>query len=213
MARKNKTQTPCTCSKYVINEWNETKQDWDEIASTGCPGTLTTREFAPGHDAKLKGFLIRAGLAYQEVSDDQGITASAEQMAKRFGFAHLVLQGIENGKFERAEKADNKKKRAYKAERRNDKANEKAVDYRYVGGVHDGNQARKSRELAALVAAEEAKHAAEQAIERPEPEWDDEPQIVTAKVGRWTYEGTVEDGTFHYMAKGEPKTATKFTLV
>lgn len=205
MTRKPKTQTPCQCANFSVNTWNETTQEWDTTATTGCPGTLTTRDFAPGHDAKLKGFLIRAGLAHQEVSDNQGVTASPEKMAARFGFAHMVIAGIENGKFARAEKMDKKRKRQAAADRRNDLENEK---------VHDGNQARKTRELAALVQAEEEKFAAEQADSRPEPEWDDEPQIVKAKVGRWTYEGTVEGDTFTYTDAGQNvKTTTKFALV
>lgn len=214
MSRKT-VKTPCTCSQYSILAWNATNEDWDTKATTGCPGTLTGREFAPGHDAKLKGFLIRAGLASEEVSDSQGITASAEQMAKRFGFGHLVIAGIELGKEERAEKSMKRQLRARKADQRNDKANE-AIDYRYVGGEHDGNEARRAREaksLAERVAAEEAKFAAEQVVSQPEPEWDDEPQIVKAKVGRWEYEGTVSDGEFTYEAKGEVRTTTKFTLV
>lgn len=205
MSRKT-VKTPCTCSQYSILAWNATNEDWDTKATTGCPGTLTGREFAPGHDAKLKGFLIRAGLASEEVSDSQGITASAEQMAKRFGFGHLVIAGIELGKEERAEKSMKRQLRARKADQRNDKANEQ----------HDGNEARRAREaksLAERVAAEEAKFAAEQAVSQPEPEWDDEPQIVKAKVGRWEYEGTVSDGEFTYEAKGEVRTTTKFTLV
>ena len=136
-------------------------------------------------------------------------------MAKRFGFGHLVIAGIELGKEERAEKSMKRQLRARKADQRNDKANE-AIDYRYVGGEHDGNEARRAREaksLAERVAAEEAKFAAEQVVSQPEPEWDDEPQIVKAKVGRWEYEGTVSDGEFTYEAKGEVRTTTKFTLV
>lgn len=40
------------------------------------------------------------------------------------------------------------------------------------------------------------------------------PKTVTAKVGRWTYEGTVQNGEFVYAdAKGSKKTAAKFQLV
>ena len=209
-----KAQTPCNCAAYSILAWNETNQDWDTSATTGCPGTLTTRDFAPGHDAKLKGFLIRAGVANQEVSDNQGITAPAERMADRFGFGHMVRTGIANGKADRDEKSMKRQLRAWKAEQRNDRENDK-VERKLAAQTHDGNQARKARELAALVAAEEAKHAAEQAaIVVPEPEWDDEPQVVKAKIGRWTYEGTVADGEFTYTnGKGEATSTTKFTLI
>lgn len=224
MARKTSAKTVCECSRYsVLVNIHTNPADgnlvWDEELTTGCPKTLTTRTFAPGHDAKLKGFLIRAGVDGHEVTDDQGISCTAEAMAGRYGFAHLVREGIDNGKLAREDKANKAKARAHKAELRNDRENEKAAKRaaKAETKTHDGNSARQERELAALVAAEETKFAAEQAAqadERPEPEWDDEgPEIVTAKVGRWTYEGTVEGDTFHYVAKGEPKIATKFTLV
>lgn len=39
-------------------------------------------------------------------------------------------------------------------------------------------------------------------------------QLVTAKVGRWTYQGQVTAGTFAYKSKaGETRRATKFQLV
>lgn len=204
MPKSAKTQKPCSCAAYSINVWNEDSQDWDTAATTKCPGTLTARDFAPGHDAKLKGFLIRAGVAGLEVSDNQGITASALQMAARYGFEQMVRRGIAGGLVKQETKKLKKGERSELAE---------AAQVRVDTLVHDGNSARKSRELAALVAAEEAKHAAEQ-TERPEPEWDDEPQIVKAKVGRWTYEGTVSDGEFTYSnGKGEATVTTKFTLV
>lgn len=200
-----KAQKPCSCAAYSINVWNETSQDWDTAATTKCPGTLTTRDFAPGHDAKLKGFLIRAGVAGLEVSDNQGITASALQMAARFGFEHMVRKGIAGGLIKAETKKLKKGERSELAE---------AAQARVDALTHDGNSARKSRELAALVAAEEAKHTAEVAAAKPEPEWDDEPQVVKAKIGRWTYEGTVSDGEFTYTnGKGEATSTTKFTLI
>jgi len=203
-----KTQTPCECANYSIQRWIEAEQDWETAASTNCPGTLTTRTFAPGHDAKLKGFLIRAGLANEEVSDNQGVTAHPFQMAARYGFEQMVRRGVAGGIIKRESK---KLKRGERSELAD------AAQARVDALTHDGNSARKERELAALVAAEEAKHAAElaeQAKALPEPEWDDEPQVVKAKVGRWTYEGTVADGEFTYTnGKGEATSTTKFTLV
>lgn len=39
------------------------------------------------------------------------------------------------------------------------------------------------------------------------------PKLVTARVGRWAYEGTVADGIFTYRDKGgATKTATQFKL-
>jgi hypothetical protein len=239
MARKNTAKTPCECSRYSvlinIRTGNDGNLVWDQELTTGCPKTLTGRDFAPGHDAKLKGFLIRAGIEGHEVCDDQGISCTAEAMAGRYGFAHMVREGVENGKFKRAEAAERRKAREHKAELRNDRENEKAERKlakaaKVVETTHDGNSARQERELAALVAAEEAKFAEQQAAqadERPEPEWDDEPQaviieepmpesveMVEAKVGRWTYLGEVRNGWFVYSdRKGNKKSTQDFELV
>lgn len=83
-----KTLTPCRCSQFfvIIN---------GERQGTGCPGTLTARDFAPGHDAKLKGFLIRWGRQVLDVTCTDGTTTDAVTVAKRFGFAHMVVDGIQ----------------------------------------------------------------------------------------------------------------------
>lgn len=237
MARKNTAKTICECSRYsvLVGLRNDAKGDltWDDELTTGCPKTLTGRTFAPGHDAKLKGFLIRVGTDGHEVTDDQGISCTAEAMAGRYGFAHMVREGIENAQLAREEKANKAKVRAHKADLRNERELEKLAKAEAKVTTHDGNGARQARELAALVEAEEAKHAAELAaqaearqrlLDEADEEWAEahtdedkakyaDPQIVTAKVGRWTYEGTVEDGEFTYTAKGEARTTTKFTLV
>lgn len=229
MAKKTPVQIPCSCSKYSVNEWDEAKQDWNTKATTGCRGVLTARTFAPGHDAKLKGFLIRAGIAGDEVSDDQGITAHAFAMAARYGFEVMVRQGVVGGILKLENKKLKKGERSELAE---------AAQARVDAMKHDGNEARQEREakgLEAQVAAEEAKYAEQRISEaaqawresQADEEWADahtdedkaryadpsEPTIVKAKVGRWTYEGTVEGDTFTYEAKGEVRTSTKFTLV
>lgn len=195
---------PCACSIYSAIDNNERTID------TACRAT-TKRTFAPGHDAKLKGFLIKCGLAHLEVNDGNA-NHTPEAIASRYGFGHMVKSGISEGKLGRAEASDKRRKRQAAAERRNDEALE-----------HDGNAARRAREarsLAEQVEEEEAKFAAEQPA-RPEPEWDDDPTeqpVVKAKVGRWIYEGTVNgDGdTFEFTyvnGKGETVSTTKFTLV
>lgn len=181
--------TPCECSKFsaFVNFRTGIDGDpiWDEELTTGCGGRLTKRTFAPGHDAKLKGFLIRVGASGHEVTDDQGITCTAEAMAGRYGFAHMVRQGVENAKLARQDKADRARARARKSEAR-----------------ADADLVRLERELAE---AEEAAVVVE-------------PEVVKAKVGRWTYDGTVDTSsevwTFTYAdAKGVVKVATKFALV
>lgn len=82
-----KTLTPCRCSQFSVTI--------DGVRQgTNCPGTLTARDFAPGHDAKLKGFLIRWGKQLLDVSCTDGTTTDAVTVAKRFGFAHMVIDGI-----------------------------------------------------------------------------------------------------------------------
>lgn len=55
----------------------------------------TTRTFAPGHDARLKGFLIRAGREGHQVTlIGHGEPMSAQDAAKGFGFAEMVRDGI-----------------------------------------------------------------------------------------------------------------------
>lgn len=137
-----KTSSPCQCSTFRVLETGE---------NTGCPGTSTSRTFAPGHDAKLKGFLIRAGAAGHDVHSN-GLTKSAVAWAEGFGFGRQVWDGIVRSSTKPTKKA---------------KADEPA-----------------------------------------------KPQTVSAKVGRWIYEGTIDGTTFTYIdANSNTRTATKFTLV
>lgn len=78
-------RTACSCSSFAD-------------ATTGerlvCTAT-TKRTFAPGHDARLKGFLIRVGRAGHLVHAPEGGTPKfPAQVAERFGFAHMVRDGI-----------------------------------------------------------------------------------------------------------------------
>lgn len=116
---------------------------------TGCTG-ITTKTFAPGHDARLVGMLQTAqrlgGEASIPASGDLSVTFEPAQLAAEIGMSdHLV-----------------------------DK-------------VRFGGSVKKTGAKA-------------------------EP--VQAKVGRWTYEGTVQGGEFTYVtAKGETKTTSKYTVV
>lgn len=81
-----KALAPCACSTYfaVVNGSRQ---------GTGCTGTPTARTFAPGHDAKLKGFLIRQ--AGRDVTcSTTGITQSAIATASLYGFGDMVRAGI-----------------------------------------------------------------------------------------------------------------------
>lgn len=118
--------TACECSKYEavigeqLTEENLASGNY-ETFSTGCVAT-TKREFAPGHDAKLKSFLITHGAQGHDIKF--GITlGTAEQFAKQYTFGYMILEGIAkatekaNAKAER-EAARKAKKTAPKAERK-----------------------------------------------------------------------------------------------
>lgn len=218
--------TPCACSAYdALNPAELTEKAVEdgsfEVYTTGCTAT-TTREFAPGHDAKLKSFLIKFGALDFEIRHHAaGVasTADAETHAAKYAFGHMVMAGLKKAQAKAAARASRKAAKA----------------------THEGNETRQQRErtsLADVVAAEEAKHAAEVAASRPDPEWDDlvdeasapqledeaamntqareerEAGLVKAKVGRWTYEGVEQDGVFRYVNKdGQRKQATNYKLI
>lgn len=152
------TNVPCACSGFAAVTENGT------VTRTGCTAT-TKRTFAPGHDARLKGFLIRAGVEGLLIrTPEGGADQVADKVADRFGFGGMVRDGIERG--------------AKKAFERTLRATVKS--------------AKKSHET---------------------------PKKVTARIGRWTYEGTVTDSPewgpqFTYTnRKGVQLTTTTFTRV
>jgi hypothetical protein len=133
----NATLAPCACSLFAAVAADGTR------TTTGCTAT-TRRTFAPGHDARLKGFLIRAGKAGHLVATPEGTQEFPAKVAERFGFAHMVREGI----------------------------------------------ARPSRRKA-----------------------DATPRVVTAKVGRWYYEGQVTARGFAYTDKrGNAKVAERYEV-
>lgn len=229
--------TPCECSKYEAfiaeqhTEENLASGNYD-VFSTGCAAT-TKREFAPGHDAKLKSFLILHGSQGHEIRF--GITSdTAEGFAKRYTFGYMILEGIEKAKGKLAAKAERLAAKAAKPA----KAERKLAEAAKV-------VAPTPTQIADVVAAEEAAHAQAEADKVAQREasadWDDAPKAtepvileddaqmntlareardagkVKAKVGRWEHEGFVnEDGSFTYAKRsGGTKTAPagKFTLI
>lgn len=81
----------CTCSLVRIFAADGT------LTTTGCT-QLTRRTFAPGHDARLKGFLIRAGVQGHTVRiGAKGPEMTAQQVADHFGFGYMVADGIKRG--------------------------------------------------------------------------------------------------------------------
>lgn len=228
---QTETGTACECSKFEarvseqLTPENLASGDYDTF-STGCTAT-TKREFAPGHDAKLKSFLIEHGSQGHDIVF--GTThGTAEDFAKRYTFGYMILEGIAKAKDKLAAKAE---REAARAAKKGKTAERKLAESAGVVKVAD------------IVAAEEAAHAeaeAKKVAEREQSaEWDDAPKAapiledeaamnahareaqeagkVEAKVGRWTYKGYVnDDGSFTYAAKlGGTKTvpAGKYQLV
>lgn len=155
--RTAKIAKACTCSLVVAFT-----EDGREL-TTGCNAT-TKRTFAPGHDARLKGFLIRNGAEGNLVRVGEDVNTSAQAVADQFGFGYMVAEGIKKAA-----------ERLFKATLR-----------------ETVKAAKKSHET---------------------------PKQVTAKVGRWTYEGVITDSPEHgpqftyTTAKGVQTTTTKFTRV
>lgn len=104
-AKAPKVETPCQCARFSNAETGE---------ATGCTKT-TTREFAPGHDAKLKSLALRAGAAGQQVTrmdDGIAVTTDAVKAVEGYGFAHMVASGIERAHAKAKEKAERAAARA-----------------------------------------------------------------------------------------------------
>ncbi len=110
-----KTLKPCQCRYFeaVIREYEIDGQPEVDTISTGCAAT-TFNDFAQGHDAKLKSFLIYHGLHNRTIWIAEGgvvVHTDAVGAARRFGFAHMVIAGIARAKDRwdrQAAKADHK---------------------------------------------------------------------------------------------------------
>lgn len=234
-AAKTAGLTDCECSNYdaligeQLTDENLANGDY-EIFTTGCMAT-TKNTFAPGHDAKLKSFLIKHEALGHEIRRNVGgvaVTRTAADHASGFAFAHMVIDGIAKAQAKAEAKATRQAKTAERKAAKGKPAQRKLAESAGIVS-HDGNEARQAREakatnLAQIVADEEAAHAEAVKRNQPTPEWDDAPTapvledegamnahaqdaredagLVTAKVGRWEYSGYVnEDGTFSYLAK------------
>lgn len=88
----------CACAKVAV------RTETGEVRTTGCTAE-TRRTFAPGHDARLKGFLIRAGVEGHDVKVGEDEVRDAQAVADQFGFGYMVAEGIKRGA-ERAFKAE-----------------------------------------------------------------------------------------------------------
>jgi hypothetical protein len=96
------SDTPCACSTFYAleNVRDDTETGdlvWDAEYNTGCQET-TKNTFAPGHDAKLKGWLIKMAFLdvdIRQVSGGMAISAGAMEHAAKFGFSLQVAAGID----------------------------------------------------------------------------------------------------------------------
>lgn len=100
------TSKTCQCGNFF---------DVETGASTGCLAE-TNRDFAPGHDAKLKSFLIRVGAQGHSVRV-LGLpgTLNAEQAANVYGFGYMVAEGIKRAEAREFAKLIRETKRQAKA--------------------------------------------------------------------------------------------------
>jgi len=210
--------TPCACQAYEIEIWKgEVPEDADpgeyvEYEGTGCTQT-TERIFAPGHDAKLKSLLIRAGAAGREVRRDEdgmAVNSSAENVAKKYGFEHQVLAGIRRAQDKVQARAA--KKAAVEKARADLKAGK--VTPEGAAALKSDNRSKKAK-AAAKQAPKAPRSQAEQASEKMKI---NALPKVKIKLGRWTYEAQIDTRTnaAHFTsANGEQKVAPegKYKLV
>lgn len=80
------TELPCLCRAYRTASGR----------TTGCTES-TSGTFAPGHDAKLKSFLIAAGVDSEKVIDAGDHEASAIKHAEMIGYGEQVADGVAKG--------------------------------------------------------------------------------------------------------------------
>jgi hypothetical protein len=89
----------CACGGFKATDASGTV-----VVRTDC-NAQTRRTFAPGHDARLKGFLIRAGREGMLITTPWGgAEQTPEKAAEHFGFAHMVREGIARPKATRKAK-------------------------------------------------------------------------------------------------------------
>jgi DNA-directed RNA polymerase subunit M/transcription elongation factor TFIIS len=109
---------PCECQKFdaldsaQLTEESLANGDYDSWETYCTQDTRNT--FAPGHDAKLKSFLIKHELLGHEIRRHEGGVAVSDDAvghAKRYGFGHMVVAGIVRAQERAAVKAAKKAER------------------------------------------------------------------------------------------------------
>lgn len=208
-ARKAKNRLGrCECSQWEIGEeilldgGNEDAGSDITIITTGCDKT-TKRDFAQGHDAKLKSLFIRAGVEGLDVrwGRETGVlvTTDHEAAADRFGFGHQVRKAV----LARLDKLAKGGKKIAPAPR--------TVQAEVAEGSEEGDAivghgpiGHGEITIPEAPAEQDAWTEDEAPAEAPAEEG-----TVQGKVGRWTYTGRVAaDGAFIYTGgNGEQKVA------
>ncbi|MEU6114904.1 hypothetical protein ABZ840_10295 [Streptomyces sp. NPDC047117] len=111
---------PCECSRYSVlvnlreSDGPGSDLEYDEELTTNCTST-TRSKFAPGHDGRLKGALIRWGAEGYDIRRDDGgmvTVADAETLAGEFIFQNMVTAGIERARAKAAARAERAAARA-----------------------------------------------------------------------------------------------------
>lgn len=180
------TEKDCLCGAYeIVVEEFDTPDGPDYTAEdTGC-SARTTRDFAPGHDAKLKSLMISAGVRGLQVRHNGGGVVrmgSAETMAASFAFSYMVIKGIEAGRA----KAEVRKNRA---------------DAKKAPKAKTTKQASQDR-AAALTEKMAAKVAAPAAPVEEAPAAAPKAAGTRIKLGRWEYDAVIAaNGDAEYINK------------
>jgi len=98
-----KVSKSCSCGKFWAGTTTQPEEGGDLVIenerNTGCDA-MTTRQFAPGHDAKLVSFLVAAELDGLELHDGEGTSADAVTMLRNRGLgllAHKAKRALEIG--------------------------------------------------------------------------------------------------------------------
>jgi hypothetical protein len=107
-----KQPTPCACSLYSVEV-----PDGDSTALEGVDCDAVSKgRFAPGHDAKLKSLLIKAGAnghkVYRANENGEDVLTTWQDAANEHGFGPKVHSGVELAQKRAGEKAEREAKRA-----------------------------------------------------------------------------------------------------
>jgi hypothetical protein len=207
---------PCECGYFEIGLAN--LSGWERVP---CNGGTTKRTFAPGHDARLKGYLIKAavrGVSVRRTDANGSRSESAFYWANSFGFGHLVAAGVKIA----LDKAAAKKPRVANLTKVVVVAPSKPVVHsdptpveEALGRIADVARAERMAYEEAPIRNGIADCPSIAKLVKPTGPAKPERKIVRAKVGRHHYDGTIADnGHFVYEdRKGNLKTASKFIVL